>query len=69
MIRHSSYIKNIFTFRSVKPKFGAIKQGAINREQFVKYLDRHRIKFSEQKTKLRLKDPVDRSISKESFKL
>ena len=46
MVRHSSFIKNIFTFRSVKPQFGAIKRGARNREQFVKYLDRHRIKFS-----------------------
>ena len=63
MIRHSGFIKNILTFTSVKPKFGAIKRGAINREQLVKYLDRHRIKFSEQKTKT--KDPVDRSISNE----
>ena len=55
MIRHSGFIKNIFTFRSVEPKFVAIKRGAINREQFVKYLDRHRIKFSEQKSKTSIK--------------
>ena len=54
MIRHSSFIKNIMYLHldmSIKPKFGDITRGAINREQFVKYLDRHKIKLSEQKNK------------------
>ena len=33
MIRHGAFIKNTFT--SVKPKCGAIKQGAKKGEQFV----------------------------------
>ena len=50
-IRFLFYKGAIFIFYFIKepfikePKFGAIKRGAINREQFVKYLDRHRIKF------------------------